>query len=83
MSVLVLSENFSSEHREPSPVFLSTDSTYSNIGERIAFGAVAVGASVVVVYLAVNDVSGVGIIDNSAIAPLIRVIWDSAAKAVS
>ena len=55
----------------------------ATIGERVFSGAVALGAAATVVYLIANDITGVGAADDGAIAPLIPIIWDNAAKVFS
>ena len=52
-------------------------------GETLVYGAVLVAASVAVVYLAVNDASVIGVLDDAAIVPLVPVIWDSVTKITS
>ena len=52
-------------------------------GEKVVCGVVIVAATAAVVYLVVNDVSVVGVLDDVAIVPLIPVIWDNVAKITS
>ncbi len=51
--------------------------------ERVGSAVVVVGATVGVVYLIANDVTGVGVIDNAAIVSLVPIIWDNASKVVT
>ncbi|MCH5298019.1 MAG: hypothetical protein J1E85_10180 [Ruminococcus sp.] len=39
-----------------------------------------VGASLAIIYLVANDATGIGILDDVAIAPLTIIIWDTATK---
>lgn len=54
-----------------------------DIGERIFYGTVAVGATIGVIYLVANDVTIIGVLDDAEVAPLLPIIWDNAAKAIS
>lgn len=69
--------------RRPNPNKRRPQNSEINIGvdERVLYSVVAVCAVVGVVYLVANDITGVGIADDAAIAPLLPIIWDNAAKA--
>ena len=54
-----------------------------DIGEKIVFGAVAVGGSIALIYILANDATGVGVLDNAAAAPILQVIWDNGSKVFS
>ena len=54
-----------------------------SIDQKVVSGLILVGASLGVLYLIANDISGVGVADDVAIAPLLPIIWDNAAKVVS
>lgn len=43
---------------------------------------VIVFASLAIIYLIANDVTGVGILDDIAIVPLTSIIWDTSTKLV-
>ena len=44
------------------------------------YTAIAIGATACIVYFVVNDVTGVGVADDAAIAPMAVILWDSAGR---
>lgn len=48
--------------------------------ETVVAGAVMIASAVAIVYLVANDFTGVGVADDAAIIPLIKVFWESATK---
>lgn len=51
--------------------------------QRMISLTIAVGATIGVIYLVANDITGVGIADDAAIAPLVPIILDNVGKAFS
>lgn len=54
--------------------------TEISLEEKVWSGVVAVGATAGLIYVVSNDVTGVGIIDDVSIGPLIEIIWDNVGK---
>ena len=52
----------------------------AELGEQIMYTAIAIGATACIVYFVVNDVTGVGVADDAAIAPMAVILWDSAGR---
>ena len=54
-----------------------------SFGDKLLSGVAILGAGASVLFLAADDITGVGSADNVAIAPLLSVIWDNAAVVFS
>lgn len=65
---------------KPNPNKRRNQNIEIGFSDRIAYGAIALGATGAVVYLLANDVTGVGVIDDAYIAPLLPIIWDNTVK---
>ncbi len=55
----------------------------SSVAEKIASGAIVIGATACVIYFVANDATVIGIADDAAIAPFIPIIIDNATKVFS